>query len=44
VIFPKGISEEGVPLPRFIFDEPLYDHNQILVSRLGLPISLGVIS
>jgi hypothetical protein len=44
VIFPKGVSEEGVPLTRLVFDEPLYDPKQILVSRLDFPISLGVIS
>jgi hypothetical protein len=43
VICPKGISEESVPLMGLIFNESLYDPNQILVSRLGFPISLRVI-
>jgi hypothetical protein len=42
-IFPKGISEESVPLTRLIFDEPFDDSHQIIVGRLGLPISLGII-
>jgi hypothetical protein len=44
VICPKGVTEEGVPLMRLIFNEPLYDPKHIFVSRLGLPISLRVIS
>ena len=43
-IFPKGISEEGVPLTRLIFNEPLDNSNHIFVSRLSLPISSRVIS
>ena len=43
LIYPKGVSEESVPLTRFIFDEPFDDSHQILVGRLDLPISLGVI-
>jgi hypothetical protein len=43
-IFPKGVSEESVSLTRLIFNEPLDNSHQILVCRLGLPISLGIIS
>jgi hypothetical protein len=43
VIFPKGVSEEGVPLMMLIFNEPLYDPNQIFISRLDFPISLRLI-
>jgi hypothetical protein len=43
-IYPKGISEESVPLTRLIFNEPLDNSYQILVGRLGLPITLGIIS
>jgi hypothetical protein len=43
VIFPKGVSEESVPLMRLILNEPLDNSNQIFVSRLGFPISLRII-
>jgi hypothetical protein len=43
-IFSKGVSEESVPLTRIIFNEPLDNSNQILVGRLGLSITLGIIS
>jgi hypothetical protein len=42
-IFPKGVSEESVPLMRLIFNEPFDDSHQILVGRLSLPIYLRVI-
>jgi hypothetical protein len=44
LIFPKGVSEEGVPLTRLIFDEPFHDPYQIFIGRIILPISLGIIS
>jgi hypothetical protein len=43
-IFPKGVSEESVPLTRLIFNEPFDNSYQILIGRLGLPINLGIIS
>ena len=41
VIFPKGVSEEGVPLMRLILDEHLYGPNHIFVSSLSLPNPWG---
>ena len=42
-IFPEGVSEEGMPLTRLVFDEPFDDSYQIFVGRLSLPISLVTI-
>jgi hypothetical protein len=43
-IFPKGVSEESVPLTGLIFDECIEDSYQILVGRLSVPIPSGIIS
>jgi hypothetical protein len=43
-IFPKGVSEESVPISRLIFNEPFDNPYQIFIGRISLPITLGIIS